>query len=164
VRFQIFKSIKEYLNNHIFNQLSDSFRLKIRNNKVWQFTCRHISKILILFVVGIMFIPVVKKWKVQKRFGVMIDSPELAGHFVNRCEPIMLITVDSVGAFYQAGFREGDVLLDTAGHFSMEGFIKSFDQPPGTEIRIKSIPNGCAASNCEELHKMKQVTRKVIAP
>jgi hypothetical protein len=146
------------------HHLSNSLNSKIRKSKIWQFIYRHIGMILILLVAGLMFIPVIQQWRVQNRFGVIIGSSELAGHFINRCEPIMLISVDSGGAFYKAGFQPGDVLLDTAGHFSMEGYIKSFDQPPGTEIWIKSIPNGDVASTCEELHKMKQVTRKVVAP
>ncbi len=77
---------------------------------------------------------------------------------------MMLIAVDSGGAFYNAGFKPGDVLLDTIGHFSVQGFIKSFDQPTGSEIWIKSIPHGDSASNCKELFKMKRVTRKVVAP
>jgi len=148
----------------LLDHLSNSLTIKVRKSKIGQFTYRHRSKILVLLVVGFLFIPVAKKWKVQDRFGVTIDSPELGGHFVNRFEVIMVISVDSDGAFYKAGFQPGDVLLDTAGHSMMEGYIQSFDQPPGTEIRIKSIPNGGSASNSEELHKMKQVTRKVVAP
>jgi hypothetical protein len=138
--------------------------VKTGNIKIRQITGRHTNKILILIVLVVFFIPISKQCRVQNRFGIIVSSSELGGRFVNRCEVMMLIAVDSGGAFYNAGFKPGDVLLDTVGHFSMQGFINSFDQPLGSEIWIKSIPHGGSASNCTELFKMKQVTRKVVAP
>jgi len=135
-----------------------------KNSGIWPFADRHMNIILILFVLVIFIIPISKQCRVQNRFGIIVSSSELGGRFVNRCEVMMLIAVDSAGAFYNAGFKPGDVLLDTIGHFSMQGFIKSFDQPTGSEIWIKSIPHGGSATNCTELFKMKRVTRKVVAP
>ncbi len=138
--------------------------MKIENIKIRQIADRHANKILILFVLVVFFIPISKQCRVQNRFGIIVSSSDLGGRFVNRCEVMMLIAVDSGGAFYNAGFKPGDVLLDTVGHFSIQGFIKTFDQPTGSEILIKSIPQGSSATNCTELFKMKRVTRKVVAP
>lgn len=138
--------------------------MKTGKSNIRQIADRHINKILILIVLVIFIIPISKQCRFQNRFGIIVSSPELGGRFVNRCEVIMLIAVDSGGAFYNAGFKPGDVLLDTIGHFSIQGFIKTFDQPTGTEIWIKSIPHGDSASNCTELSKMKRVTRRVVAP
>jgi hypothetical protein len=138
--------------------------LKTGKSKIRQIADKHLNKILILIVLVIFFIPISNQCRIQNRFGIIVSSPELGGRFTNRCEVIMLIAVDSGEAFYNAGFKSGDVLLDTVGHFSIQGFIKTFDQPPGTEIWIKSIPHGDSASNCTELFKMKQVTRRVVAP
>jgi len=148
----------------LLDHLSNSLTIKFRKSKIGQFTYRHTGKILLVSIVCILLFPIAKQCRIQNRFGVIIGSPELGGIFFNRFEVIMVISVDSGKAFYNAGFRPGDVLLDTAGHSMMEGYIQSFDQPAGTEIRIKTIPNGGSASNSEELHKMKQVTRKVVAP
>ena len=120
------------------------------------------------FLVALIFIivaspPLIKQHKVQKRFGFSVATPELGGRFYNKFEPLVIMRVDKDEAFYNAGLRFGDVLLDSTYNW-VHKILGSYNQPTGTKIYIQTIPDGVRAKNWEELSKMERITREVIAP
>ena len=126
------------------------------------FMNKHGNK-LILVLVLLFFSPfLLKQCKVQNRYGFIIATPEMEGIFFNRCEPMVVMSVDSGGAFYNAGIRAFDVIFDSI--FSVTGFMRSLEKPSGTVLTIETIPDGFSAKDCDELWEMERVTRKVVAP
>ena len=113
--------------------------------------------IVLLFATGIL-----KQCKVQKRFGFRVSTPKL-GRFTNHCEVILVYSVDSGGAFYNAGIRPADILIDTTNQW-LQNYLWSFNKESGEVVNIQTIPKGYGANDCLELGKMPPKERKVIAP
>ncbi len=91
---------------------------------------RHGNKLVLVLVLLIVSPFVFKQCGVQNRYGFSVAAPELEGIFFNRCEPMVVISVDSGGAFYNAGIHPFDVILDSS--FSVTGFMRSLQKSSGT--------------------------------
>jgi len=75
----------------------------------------------------------------------------------------MANSVRKGSTFYRAGFRSGDVLINTEFNW-VNQYIGSFDLPSGTVFYVQTIPGGDEAKNCNELSRMSRIKRKVVAP
>jgi hypothetical protein len=71
----------------------------------------------------------------------------------------MVNSIRKGGAFYRAGFRSGDVLINTDYH-KVNQNIGSFDLPSRTVFYLKAILGGDRANNCEELSPLPRIIRK----
>jgi hypothetical protein len=122
------------------------------------------SKINICMILGIILIGwliTLKQSRVEERFGFTVGTPYI-GQIVDRCEVLMINTVEDVGVFYQAGFRADDLLMDTAYQW-VHRIIGSFNLPSGSVFYVETIPGGDGAKDCEEYSHMPVIGRKVIA-
>lgn len=118
----------------------------------------------VFLLVLLIFSPaLIKQHKTQQRYGFSVSTPEMGRKFISPCEQMVVMRVDSGGAFFNAGIRPADVILDST--WSVTGFMKKLDKKtPGTVFHILTIPDGFAARNCIELSEMKQVEREIVAP
>lgn len=128
---------------------------------------KHTEKVEILgvlLVVLILFTPwVLKQNKIEKRYGFSVSTPELGKKFISPCEQMVVMRVDSGGAFYNAGIRIFDVVLFSPR--SVSAFMKKLENTPqGAVLYIHTIPDGFGARNCDEQSEMAQVVREVVAP
>ena len=118
--------------------------------------------------IGLLFLLIftpalIQQYKVERRYGFSVSTPELGKKFISPCEHMVIMRVDSGGAFYNAGIQIFDVVLFSPR--SVPAFINKLkDTPPGTVLYINTIPEGFGARNCDELSEMEQVERKVVAP
>jgi hypothetical protein len=117
---------------------------------------------LILGIILIGWLVNLKQCRVEERYGFSAGTPYI-GQIIDRCEVLMVNSVRKGGAFYRAGFRSGDVLINTEFNW-VNRYIGSFDLPPGTVFYVKTIPGGDRAKNRDELSRMPRITRKVVAP
>jgi len=117
---------------------------------------------LIIGIILVGWLVTLKQCRVEKRYGFSVGTPYI-GNYIDRCEVLMVNSVREDGAFYRAGFRSGDVLINTEFNW-VNRYIGSFDLPQGTVFYVQTIPGGYEAKNCEELSKMPLIRRKVVAP
>ena len=118
----------------------------------------------LVFIVLLLFTPYfLKERKIKQRYGFSISTPEMGNKFISPCEHIVVMRVDSGGAFYNAGIRIFDVILFNPR--SVPAFMNKLkNTSQGTVLYLNTIPKGFTARNCDELSEMEQVVREVVAP
>jgi hypothetical protein len=77
-------------------------------------------------------------------------------------EVLMLMDVDTCGAFFKAGFERGDVILGS--EHSTDQLFKALDRPSGDTIEFEVIPGDIFEPECDFNPAGKTVKRIVIAP
>jgi len=80
--------------------------------------------VIICFFVFFLIPGIFKQGKMQNRFGFIVTTPYI-GRRVDRCEVIMVISANKNGAFYKAGIRNGDILIDTS-YFWLQDYWKCY--------------------------------------